>query len=49
MDQPFDALSDDLTACVSYLTEVMNDFQLLLYKVSAQTDEIDGEVNPLMN
>lgn len=45
----FNFLTDDMEESISKLTEVMNDFQLAMYKLSVQAFEIGGETNPLMN
>ncbi len=44
-----DFLTSDMEESINKLTEVMNDFQLAIYKLSVQSLEIGGEVNPLMN
>ncbi|MES2731894.1 MAG: hypothetical protein V4714_09100 [Bacteroidota bacterium] len=45
----FDNLTSDMDESINKLTEVMNDFQVAIYKLSVQTLEIDGKANPLMN
>ena len=45
----FDNLTSDMDESINKLTEVMNDFQVAIYKLSVQTLEIDGQANPLMN
>lgn len=44
-----DFLLGEMDESLNKLTEVMNEFQLAIYKLSVQTLEIEGEVNPLMN
>ena len=44
-----DPLLGEMDESLNKLTEVMNEFQLAIYKLAVQTLEIEGEVNPLMN
>jgi hypothetical protein len=44
-----DFMASDMEESINKLTEVINDFQLAIYKLSVQSIEIEGKVNPLMN